>query len=94
MARRGRPPGHSSSSNTLANSIRSSLTEEDEDGHFLKLVDEGSGSITRVSWQPNCIVGGKMRPYQVEGLNCLVQWHESGMNGILADEMGLGTQAI
>jgi SNF2 family DNA or RNA helicase len=33
---------------------------------------------------------GKMRPYQVEGLNWMIRLQENGVNGILADEMGLG----
>lgn len=37
-----------------------------------------------------CIVGGTMRPYQLEGLNWLIKLHDSNINGILADEMGLG----
>jgi SWI/SNF-related matrix-associated actin-dependent regulator of chromatin subfamily A member 5 len=31
-----------------------------------------------------------MRPYQIEGLNWMIQLYEQGINGILADEMGLG----
>ena len=33
---------------------------------------------------------GKMRPYQLEGLNWMIRLQENGVNGILADEMGLG----
>jgi len=33
---------------------------------------------------------GKMRPYQLEGLNWMIGLQEHGVNGILADEMGLG----
>ena len=44
--------------------------------------------------QPTCIPSvapaGKMRPYQLEGLNWLIRCYENGINGILADEMGLG----
>ena len=35
-------------------------------------------------------VQGKMRPYQLQGLNWMVSLHHNGLNGILADEMGLG----
>lgn len=35
-------------------------------------------------------IHGKMRDYQVQGLNWLVSLYENGINGILADEMGLG----
>lgn len=30
---------------------------------------------------------GKMRDYQVRGLNWLISLYENGINGILADEM-------
>eukprot|EP00804_Cyclotella_cryptica_P021885 CCRYP_000846-RA/>CCRYP_000846-RA protein AED:0.28 eAED:0.28 QI:206/0.85/0.87/1/1/1/8/1264/1475 len=33
---------------------------------------------------------GKMRQYQLEGLNWMIRLQENGVNGILADEMGLG----
>ena len=33
---------------------------------------------------------GKMRDYQVEGLNWMIRLYHRGLNGILADEMGLG----
>ena len=36
------------------------------------------------------IQNGKLRDYQVRGLNWLVKMHHNGMNCILADEMGLG----
>jgi len=40
--------------------------------------------------QPNCITGGTMKNYQLQGLTWLVSLFENGVNGILADEMGLG----
>jgi len=40
--------------------------------------------------QPELIVGGKLKHYQLEGLEWLVSLYENGLNGILADEMGLG----
>ena len=33
------------------------------------------------------VKGGKMRDYQVRGLNWLISLYENGINGILADEM-------
>ena len=35
-------------------------------------------------------IRGKLRPYQVEGVNWLLGLFSRGVNGILADEMGLG----
>lgn len=40
--------------------------------------------------QPKCMVGGKMRDYQLEGLTWMYEICIQGMSGILADEMGLG----
>ncbi len=47
-------------------------------------------TITRLQVQPPSIVNGKMRGYQIEGLNWLINLHRNHVNGILADEMGLG----
>jgi SNF2 family DNA or RNA helicase len=33
------------------------------------------------------VKGGKMRDYQVQGLNWMISLHHNGINGILADEM-------
>ncbi|CAN7067800.1 unnamed protein product [Brassica rapa subsp. trilocularis] len=69
----------------------SKLTEEEEDQECLKEEEGGiSGSGgTRLLTQPSCIQG-KMRDYQLAGLNWLIRLYENGINGILADEMGLG----
>ncbi|KHN98465.1 ISWI chromatin-remodeling complex ATPase ISW2 [Metarhizium album ARSEF 1941] len=40
--------------------------------------------------QPECMVGGTMRDYQLEGLTWMFEICCQGMSGILADEMGLG----
>lgn len=40
--------------------------------------------------QPECLVGGKMRDYQLEGVTWMYEVCVQGMSGILADEMGLG----
>jgi len=40
--------------------------------------------------QPVLITGGKLRAYQLQGVEWLVSLYENGLNGILADEMGLG----
>ena len=46
--------------------------------------------------QPKLVTGGKMRRYQLEGLEWLKTLWMNGLGGILADEMGLGktVQAI
>ena len=40
--------------------------------------------------QPKAMIGGTLKPYQVEGLRWLATLFENGLSGILADEMGLG----
>ena len=70
------------------------LSEKEEDEMLLKMSDANAESgggerQTRLSAQPACITG-RMRPYQLEGLNWLIRAYESGVNGVLADEMGLG----
>ncbi|KAJ9154461.1 hypothetical protein P3X46_027791 [Hevea brasiliensis] len=69
----------------------SKVTEEEEDEECLKEEEDalsGAGN-TRLVAQPSCIQG-KMRDYQLAGLNWLIRLYENGINGILADEMGLG----
>ncbi|KAL8162800.1 hypothetical protein V2J09_014289 [Rumex salicifolius] len=77
----------------------SKVTEEEED-EYLKEEEAGAGN-TRLVAQPSCklssfldnlltSIQGKMRDYQLAGLNWLIRLYENGINGILADEMGLG----
>lgn len=40
--------------------------------------------------QPSILIGGKLKPYQIDGLEWMVSLYNNGLNGILADEMGLG----
>ena len=44
----------------------------------------------KFSAQPPYLVGGELRPYQIEGLNWMAYSWSIGNNVILADEMGLG----
>ncbi|KAK8499655.1 hypothetical protein V6N13_022960 [Hibiscus sabdariffa] len=67
----------------------SKVTEEEEDEEYLKEEEDGLSGNTRLVTQPSCIQG-KMRDYQLAGLNWLIRLYENGINGILADEMGLG----
>ena len=45
--------------------------------------------LTRLIAQP-AKLKGKLRPYQLDGLNWMINLYEKGLSGILADEMGLG----
>ncbi|KAJ2599291.1 ATP-dependent DNA helicase Snf21 [Coemansia sp. RSA 1721] len=40
--------------------------------------------------QPNILVGGTLKEYQLRGLEWMVSLYNNRLNGILADEMGLG----
>eukprot|EP00271_Cylindrocystis_brebissonii_P005099 TRINITY_DN17038_c0_g1_i1.p1 TRINITY_DN17038_c0_g1~~TRINITY_DN17038_c0_g1_i1.p1 ORF type:complete len:1097 (-),score=364.26 TRINITY_DN17038_c0_g1_i1:1012-4302(-) len=71
----------------------SKVSEEEEDEEYLREEEEAlageQAAGTRLLVQPSCI-HGKMRDYQLAGLNWLIRLYENGINGILADEMGLG----
>ncbi|KAG9242332.1 SNF2 family N-terminal domain-containing protein [Calycina marina] len=43
-----------------------------------------------VSVQPSILVGGKLKEYQLKGLQWMISLYNNNLNGILADEMGLG----
>ena len=40
--------------------------------------------------QPDSLINGQMRDYQLEGLTWMLEICNQGLSGILADEMGLG----
>lgn len=67
--------------------------ESEEDGDvadrdlFEDEVDEEEILPFIFTESPAFITGGKMRPYQVDGLNWLINLYEHDVNGILADEM-------
>ncbi|KAJ6321773.1 hypothetical protein OIU77_011783 [Salix suchowensis] len=44
----------------------------------------------KVTEQPSILKGGRLRPYQLEGLQWMLSLFNNNLNGILADEMGLG----
>ena len=69
---------------------RNRKSEAAEDREMLERDGDDDFEVTKVTRQPPSIKGGKMRPYQIEGLNWLINLHLKGINGILADEMGLG----
>ncbi|KAJ1614895.1 SNF2L-like protein [Cryptosporidium canis] len=74
------------------------ISEKEEDDILMKDVEsdnfmngnmEIKCSLEKVTEQPDCITG-KMKYYQLEGLNWMFQLYKHNINGILADEMGLG----
>eukprot|EP00127_Corallochytrium_limacisporum_P006544 Clim_evm16s230 gene=Clim_evmTU16s230 len=66
------------------------LTEQEEDELFLKEETKHGDQPTSFTQSPPYVEGGKMREYQLRGLNWMISLYENGINGILADEMGLG----
>jgi ATP-dependent helicase STH1/SNF2 len=46
----------------------------------------------RVTEQSSLLVGGKLKEYQIKGLEWMISLYNNRLNGILADEMGLGKQ--
>lgn len=47
-------------------------------------------AVNEEVYQPDIMVHGKLKPYQVEGLKWMISLYNNNLNGILADEMGLG----
>eukprot|EP00921_Rhytidocystis_pertsovi_P007839 GHVQ01012998.1.p1 GENE.GHVQ01012998.1~~GHVQ01012998.1.p1 ORF type:complete len:1022 (+),score=179.83 GHVQ01012998.1:466-3531(+) len=80
----------SSGSTTKRGTRRNRRNNAEEDEQLLREADEEPTEHVRLTAQPTCITGGTLKPYQMEGLNWLINLHETGLNGILADEMGLG----
>ncbi|KAL4942653.1 hypothetical protein BDV06DRAFT_191744 [Aspergillus oleicola] len=78
--------------------------EEDEDEEIASGSDEeGGGRRGKIDYyavahrireeiteQPNILVGGTLKEYQMRGLQWMISLYNNNLNGILADEMGLG----
>jgi ATP-dependent helicase STH1/SNF2 len=56
------------------------------DGNYYQLAH----AINEQVVQPDILVGGQLRDYQMAGLTWLVSLYNNKLNGVLADEMGLG----
>ncbi|RLV94938.1 ISWI chromatin-remodeling complex ATPase ISW2 [Spathaspora sp. JA1] len=72
---------------------RTRKTEKEEDAELLEEEvhqDDEDQQHTILTESPSYIQGGKLREYQVQGLNWLISLYENRLSGILADEMGLG----
>ena len=53
------------------------------------LADADEHEATFLTTQPTTLGFGKMRAYQLEGLNWMIRLQENGVNGILADEVSV-----
>lgn len=79
--------------NANVNSPGSTEEAEDELNQLKKRRNDYytiSHTISEKVRQPTCLLGGKLKQYQLEGLEWLVSLYNNNLNGILADEMGLG----
>jgi SWI/SNF-related matrix-associated actin-dependent regulator of chromatin subfamily A member 5 len=63
--------------------------DEDEEQLMQQEEDETSGIPLHLPLlhQPSVLKGGKLRDYQLEGLNWLARLYSSGISGVLADEV-------
>lgn len=65
--------------------------ELDEDGEenldYYGIAHRIQETVTK---QPNILIGGQLKEYQIKGLQWMVSLYNNNLNGILADEMGLG----
>ena len=67
-------------SGTLGEKVNEKLDEEERE-------EADEHDATYLTAQPSTLGGGKMRQYQLEGLNWMIRLQENGVNGILADEV-------
>ncbi|KAK6201175.1 SNF2 family N-terminal domain-containing protein [Scheffersomyces amazonensis] len=83
--------GRGAKKSSAQRDITSMLTTKISDStKSAKQAIEQSQATTATMIQPKLITGGKLKDYQLDGLEWLVTLYENGLNGILADEMGLG----
>ncbi|OUM67947.1 hypothetical protein PIROE2DRAFT_25646, partial [Piromyces sp. E2] len=64
-------------------------SEKEEDEEILREEKKHQKTVI-LTESPSYIKNGKLREYQLQGLNWLISLYNNGINGILADEMGLG----
>lgn len=105
--KRGRPK-RADGANTISSYFKKADVKVTDDNPTVKealkqVADEYEAKPTTLgeqelvaTQQPELVTGGKMRKYQLEGLEWLKSLWMNGLCGILADEMGLGktVQAI
>ncbi|KAF5668906.1 putative component of SWI SNF global transcription activator complex [Fusarium heterosporum] len=69
------------------------VSDYDEDDESTKKIDYYAVAHRvreEVTEQADMLVGGRLKEYQVKGLQWMISLYNNNLNGILADEMGLG----
>lgn len=67
------------------------VPDKEEDGGGLRDYYNTAHRVTEtVTEQPSILVGGKLKDYQIKGLQWMISLYNNRLNGILADEMGKG----
>jgi SWI/SNF-related matrix-associated actin-dependent regulator of chromatin subfamily A member 5 len=61
--------------------------ESGDENQEIEMEEADEHNATRLTAQPTTLGFGKMRDYQLEGLNWMIRLQENGVNGILADEV-------
>ncbi|RPB16418.1 hypothetical protein P167DRAFT_481275 [Morchella conica CCBAS932] len=64
--------------------------EEEEDSGKVDYYAVAHRIQETVDTQPAILTGGKLKDYQLKGLQWMISLYNNNLNGILADEMGLG----
>lgn len=80
----GRPDGY------ISEEEESEDEEDEESGKKVDYYAVAHRIKETVTEQPSILVGGKLKDYQLKGLQWMVSLFNNNLNGILADEMGLG----
>ncbi|KAJ3094960.1 hypothetical protein HDU97_007415 [Phlyctochytrium planicorne] len=66
------------------------VAAEEEDASKLDYYSTAHKIKEEIKEQSGLLVGGKLKDYQIKGLQWMVSLYNNRLNGILADEMGLG----
>jgi SWI/SNF-related matrix-associated actin-dependent regulator of chromatin subfamily A member 5 len=64
---------------------RGKAMNDNDDDEAIALAEADEHEATFLTQQPTTLGFGKMRDYQLEGLNWMIRLQENGVNGILAD---------
>lgn len=79
------------SASSTSSTRRKRKSEKEEDAELINNEEEEmEESASSFLTESPSYVDGKLRDYQLQGLNWLISLYENRLSGILADEMGLG----